>query len=138
MKKAIELIKEFEAFHSEAYRCPAGVWTIGWGHTQGVKRGMQITEEEAEKLLREDMREAERVVKKLGVELNSNQYNALVSFVFNVGERAFAKSTLRAKILVNLNDKSIYSEFLQWVYANGVEYKGLKRRRKKEAELYFS
>lgn len=136
--KAKEIIKELESLRLQAYLCPAGVWTIGWGHTNGVKKSMQITEEQAEELLREDMQDAIDVVERLGVELTENQYNALVSFVFNIGGSAFAKSTIRRKILANPNDKNIKDEFLRWVYADGKKLKGLKNRRKKEAELYFS
>ena len=136
--KAKEIIKEFESLRLQAYLCPAKVWTIGYGHTKGVKKGMQITEEEAEELLREDMQEAIDVVDKLGVELTENQYNALVSFVFNIGGSAFAKSTIRRKILANPNDKKIEDEFLRWVYADGKKLKGLERRREREAEMYFS
>ena len=136
--KAIELIKEFEDLRLEAYLCPAGVWTIGWGHTKGVKQGMKITEEQAEELLREDMQEAIKAVDKLGVNLTEKQYNALVSFVFNIGGGAFATSTIRRKILANPNDKSIRNEFMRWVYARGKMLEGLERRREEEAELYFS
>ena len=136
--KAIKLIKECERLRLQAYLCPAKVWTIGWGHTKGVKQGMQITEEQAEELLREDMQVAIDVVERLGVELTENQYNALVSFVFNIGGSAFAKSTIRRKILANPNDKSIRDEFLRWVYADGKKLKGLERRREREADLYFS
>lgn len=136
--KATKLIKEFESLRLRAYLCPAKVWTIGWGHTKGVKKGMQITEEEAEKLLREDMQDAIDVVERLNVDLNENQYNALVSFVFNIGGSAFATSTMHRKILANPNDKKIKDEFLRWVYADGKMLKGLENRREKEAELYFS
>jgi lysozyme len=136
-EKAIELIKEFEELRLEAYLCPAGVWTIGWGHTKGVKPGMKITEEQAEELLEEDMQEAIRVVERLNVDLSDNQYNALVSFVFNIGGSAFARSTIRRKILVNPNDKTIRAELMRWVYADGKMLKGLERRREEEAELYF-
>lgn len=136
--KAKEIIKEVERLRLQAYLCPAKVWTIGWGHTKGVKKGMQITEEEAEDLLREDIQEAIDVVDRLSVELTENQYNALVSFVFNIGGSAFAKSTIRRKILANPNDKNIKDEFLRWVYADGKMLNGLENRRKKEAELYFS
>jgi lysozyme len=135
---AIELIKGFEKLYLEAYVCPAGVWTIGWGHTKGVKPGMKITEEQAEELLEEDMQEAIRVVERLNVDLSDNQYNALVSFVFNIGGSAFATSTIRRKILANPNDKKIKDEFMRWVYSDGKMLKGLENRRKKEAELYFS
>lgn len=134
---AIELIKEFEKLRLEAYLCPAGVWTIGWGHTKGVKPGMKITEEQAEELLEEDMQEAIRVVERLNADLSDNQYNALVSFVFNIGGSAFATSTIRRKILANPNDKNIRKEFMRWVYADGEMLKGLERRREEEAELYF-
>jgi lysozyme len=137
-EKAIDLIKEFEDLRLEAYLCPAGVWTIGWGHTKGVKPGMKITEEQAEELLEEDMQEAIRVVERLNVDLSDNQYNALVSFVFNIGGSAFARSTIRRKILANPNDKNIRAEFMRWVYADGEKLKGLERRREEEAELYFS
>lgn len=135
--KAKKIIKEIERLRLRAYLCPAKVWTIGWGHTKGVKKGMQITEEQAEELLREDMQDAIDVVERLGVELTENQYNALVSFVFNIGGSAFAKSTIRRKILANPNDKNIKDEFLRWVYADGKKLNGLENRRKKEAELYF-
>lgn len=137
-KKAIDLIKEFERLYLEAYLCPAGVWTIGWGHTKGVKKGMQITEEQAEELLRKDMQDAIDVVEMLSVDLTENQYNALVSFVFNIGGSAFAKSTIRRKILANPNDKNIKDEFMRWVYADGKKLNGLERRREREADLYFS
>lgn len=141
---AIELIKEFEDLRLEAYLCPAGVWTIGWGHTKGVKKGMKITEEQAEELLEEDMQEAIRVVERLNVDLSDNQYNALVSFVFNIGGSAFAKSTIRRKILANPENPKIAEEMKKWKYATNSKTKkkevlsGLVRRREKEAELYFS
>ena len=144
MTKAIELIKEFEAFYEEAYLCPAGVWTIGWGHTKGVKPGMKITEEQAEELLQEDMQEAKRVVERLNVDLSDNQYNALVSFVFNIGGGNFAKSTIRRKIIANPENPKIADEMKKWKYATNPKTKqkevlpGLVRRREKEAELYFS
>jgi lysozyme len=98
---------------------------------------MKITEEQAEELLEEDMQEAIRVVERLNVDLSDNQYNALVSFVFNIGGSAFARSTIRRKILANPNDKNIRAELMRWVYADGKMLKGLERRREEEAELYF-
>jgi lysozyme len=137
-ERTIELIKGFEKLYLEAYLCPAGVWTIGWGHTKGVKQGAKITEEQAEELLEEDMQEAIRVVERLNIDLSDNQYNALVSFVFNIGGGNFAKSTIRRKIIANPNDKTIRAEFMRWVYADGKMLEGLERRRAEEAELYFS
>jgi lysozyme len=136
--KAKKIIMEIERLRLQAYLCPAKVWTIGWGHTKGVKKGMRITEEQAEELLREDMQDAIDVVERLNADLSDNQYNALVSFVFNIGGSAFATSTIRRKILANPNDKKIKDEFMRWVYADGKMLKGLENRRKKEAELYFS
>lgn len=144
MTKAIDLIKEFEKLRLEAYLCPAGVWTIGWGHTKGVRQGMRITEEEAEQLLTGDMQDAIDEVKRLGVELTDNQYNALVSFVFNIGTTKYRNSTLRKMVLANPENPKIADEMKKWKYATNPKTKkkevlpGLVRRREKEAELYFS
>lgn len=142
--KARELIKEIERLRLQAYLCPAGVWTIGWGHTKCVKKGMQITEEQAEELLREDMQDAIDVVEMLSVDLTENQYNALVSFVFNIGATAYRSSTLRKMVLADPNNPKIADEMKKWKYATNPKTKkkevlpGLVRRREREAELYFS
>ena len=144
MTKAIELIKEFEELHLEAYLCPAGVWTIGWGHTKGVKQGMKIMESEAEKLLEQDMLEAAKVLEEVVCRLSIDQYNALVSFVFNIGVAAYRKSTLRKMVLANPENPKIADEMKKWVYATNPKTKkkevlpGLVRRREREAELYFT
>ena len=75
----IEAIKRFEGFRSTAYRCPAGVWTVGYGHTAGVKRGDKMTEGEAERQLRRDLAEYEAFVDKLGVTCQQNKFDALVA-----------------------------------------------------------
>lgn len=141
---AIDLIKEFEKLRLEAYLCPAGVWTIGWGHTKGVKPGMKITEREAEKLLEQDILEAAKVLEDVVCRLSIDQYNALVSFVFNIGVSDYRKSTLRKMVLANPENPKIADEMKKWKYATNPKTKkkevlpGLVRRRKREAELYFS
>src|SRR4028119_1870405 len=85
-QKGLALIKEFEGCQLEAYLCPAGVWTIGYGHTLSAAPGMSIDESKAEALLKEDLRKAEEAVDRLvTVPINDNQFSALVSFVFNIG-----------------------------------------------------
>ena len=92
----LALIKSFEGLRLKAYKCPAGVWTVGYGHTGGdVKAGMIITEEEAEELLRQDLERFEEGVENLvEVELNENQFCALVSLAYNIGLGNFKRSTL--------------------------------------------
>jgi lysozyme len=136
--QGIELIKKHEGLRLVAYRCPANVWTIGYGHTRTAKSGMVISGDEADKLLRADIEMAERAVNQLIVaNLTQNQYDALVSFVFNVGRGNFEKSTLRVTVNNDPNDKQISLEFKRWVYASKVLLPGLVRRRDEESNLYF-
>lgn len=132
--KGISLIKSFEKLELKAYKCPAGVWTIGYGHTKGVKKGDVCTEAQVEQWLKEDLADAETAM--AGLKLNQNQFDALVSFTFNLGIGNFKKSTLYKKVKVNPNDPSITDEFAKWKFANGKELAGLVRRRAAEAELY--
>ena len=132
------LIKSFEQLRLNSYLCPAGVWTIGYGHTDGVNQGMLITEKTADAFLKQDIRNAEHSINQMDAELTQEQFDALVSFVFNVGVRAFNVSTLRKKILKNPNDPSIADEFRRWVYAGDKKLPGLIKRREKEIELYYS
>ena len=135
-KKGLDVIKKYEGCKLYAYKCPAAVWTIGVGHTLGVKKGDVITQIEADNFLRKDVNFAERVVDRLNIKFKQGQYNALVSFIFNVGIGAFDVSTLRKKILINQNDKTIPKEFQRWIFAGGQPLNGLIRRRKEESELY--
>ena len=132
------LIKSFEQLRLNSYLCPAGVWTIGYGHTDGVNQGMLITEKTADAFLKQDIRNAEHSINQMDVELTQEQFDALVSFVFNVGVRAFNVSTLRKKILKNPNDPSIADEFRRWVYAGDKKLPGLIKRREQEIKLYYS
>lgn len=132
----IEKIKEFEGFVPLAYRCPAGVWTVGYGHTRGVYEGRRVNEEEAEELLREDLVPCEHFVDKLGVTRTQGQFDALVDFVFNLGTERLQDSTLLRKIREGAPTAEIQDEFGRWVYGGGEVLPGLVRRRKWEAERW--
>ena len=136
--KAYSLIQQSEGLQLTSYRCPSGIWTIGYGHTSGVTEGMTITVEEANEFLRQDIVFAEDVVNAQGLTLRQCQFDALVSLVFNIGGSAFRRSTLLKKIRVNPDDNSIMDEFLRWVYSKGKVLPGLQRRRLAEMKLYFS
>ena len=136
--KGIALIKEFEGLRLKAYQCPGGVWTIGYGHTAGVKPGMLISKAQAEEYLKADLIAFERYLNGLGLALNQNQFDALVSFIYNVGTGNFSSSTLLRKVRANPQDNSIMDEFLRWVYSKGRVLPGLQRRRLDEMKLYFS
>ena len=136
--KGISLIKEFEGLRLKAYKCPGGVWTIGYGHTAGVKPGIVITKTQAEEYLKADLIAFEMYLNGLGLALNQNQFDALVSFIYNVGTGNFSNSTLLRKVIANPQDNSIMDEFLRWVYSKGRVLPGLQRRRLAEMKLYFS
>jgi len=136
-QKGIDLIKHFEGLRLESYRCPKGIWTIGYGHTKDVTPGMVITQDEAEAYLREDVRWCERVVNFNCAKLNQSQFDALCSFVFNVGSGNFKTSTLLRKVKKDPNDETIRGEFAKWVKANGNTLPGLVNRRKQEADMFF-
>ena len=134
----IDLIKRFEGFSRTVYFCPAGYPTIGYGHV--VKDGEDfsngIMEGEAEELLRQDAVIAERAVLRLiNVPLTDGQFDALVSFTFNLGGGALQRSTLRRKI--NREEHvEVPEQFMRWVWAGGRKLKGLVRRREAEGMLY--
>lgn len=140
--KGIELIKTSEGCRLTAYKCSAGVWTIGYGHTTGVKSGATITETIAHNYLIDDIRMVEtqldRLCAKNNVHLTQGQWDALVSFVFNLGIGALERSTLWRMVIANPNDKAIAAQFRRWVYAGGKRQKGLVERREKEIKLYYS
>ena len=136
----LSLIKSFEGLRLKAYKCPAGVWTIGYGHTgKDVKPGMIITEEQAEEYLRQDLERFEKGVDDLvEVDINENQYSALVSLAYNIGLGNFKKSTLLKLINKgNQNElEAVHSQFKRWVYANKKVLPGLVKRREAEFKLY--
>ncbi len=112
-EKAYSLIRQFEGLRLTAYKCPAGVWTVGYGHTSGVVPGMTIILEQAEEYLRQDIEAVENIVNAECRNLRQCQFDALVSFVFNVGGGNFRKSTLLKEIKANPDDNSIMGEFLR-------------------------
>ena len=135
--KGINLIKEFEALRTEAYKCPAGVWTIGYGHTSNVRKGQVINELCAETFLTIDLQKCEYAINtSVTVPLNQNQFDALASFIFNVGVGAFQKSTLLKK-LNNSDYTGAADEFDKWIYSNKKISQGLINRRKKEKDLFL-
>ena len=138
LQKACDFIAKLEGCKLTAYKCPAGVWTIGFGTTSGVKEGDQITLRKAGELLRRDTKEfLDCVRKEVGSICNENQLVALTSFAFNLGNEALKKSTLLKVIKENTqNFTTIRKEFTRWVYAGGKVIKGLQTRRKEEADLF--
>lgn len=143
-KPGLDIVKKSEGLRLTAYLCPAGVCTIGWGHTRTAKLGQRITEQEAEELLRSDLRMAEiAVMRRVKVTLTQNQFDALVSFTFNLGEGNLSVSSLLR--LVNKKDfVGAANEFQHWNKARKnknaplVVQPGLVLRRKAEAELFVS
>ena len=137
-ENGINLIKRFEGCRLKAYRCPAGVLTIGYGHTGcDVSNGMVISQEKAENMLKMDLTvHCNNVSKLVKVPITQNQFDALVSFEFNVGYGALSTSTL-----LRLLNQGKYTEaskqFERWVYAGGKPLEGLKKRRIAEKELFL-
>lgn len=138
-QRGINLIKNFEGLRLKAYKCPAGVWTIGYGHTGNVRQGQVITKMQAELLLKKDLERFEKAVNEFAlIKLTQNQFDSLVSFAFNVGIEAFCKSTLLK--IINTGTfklKEIEIQLMRWVKdSQGRILKGLVNRRKKEFELF--
>lgn len=130
------MTKQFEGLRLEAYQDGGGVWTIGYGHTAGVKPGQVITAEQADTFLKADLGHAEVVVGQYThLPLTQNQFDALVDFVFNLGLGQFMRSTLLAKL--NNNDfAGASAEFIRWNKDNGKVVAGLTRRRQAETNLF--
>lgn len=132
----VNLIKKFEGFRKDAYLCPAGIWTIGYGTTKDVKQGDKCTEQDAEQYIQRDLEEfAKAVNENVKVPLTQNQFDSLCSFVYNVGIGAFKKSTLLTK-LNNKNYTEAADQFLRWNKAGGKELTGLTKRRQAERDLF--
>jgi len=143
----INLVKKFEGLHKvkddglvHAYRCPAGKWTIGWGVCKGVRSGMRITKEEAEtKLLDEVTDHSKCIYRLVNVPLTQHQFDALTSFIYNLGEPAFKSSTLLKKLNRGLYDE-VPEQLMRWnkarVDGKLTPLRGLTRRRSAEAALF--
>lgn len=131
-----QIIEEAEGLRLEAYRCPAGRWTIGYGHTGDVEQGQRIAKHQAEVILEFDLTRFEQAVTKLAPKATGPQFSACVSLAFNIGIDAFAKSTL----LKELNAGRIQNaaaEFMKWTYAKGHVLPGLVKRRAAERALFL-
>lgn len=130
----LSLIKECEGLSLKAYKCPSGVWTIGYGHTgKDVKKGMEITKEKATELLRKDIERFEKHVSAYNKIYNftSNEFSALVSFAYNIGSiTGLTKNGTRTR-------KQIANKMLEYCYANGKKLNGLYERRLKERNLFL-
>ena len=144
-QKGIDLITSFEGLKLKPYLCSAKVPTIGYGTTRyygGNKVTLKdpaITKAEAIKLFQSDVSVFERAVDAVAIDtITQNQFNALVSFAYNLGSNALKGSTLLKRVNLDPNDPLIMDEFLKWIYAGGVKLTGLVRRRKAEGDLYFS
>jgi lysozyme len=138
---ALDLIKRFEDLRLEAYLCPAGVWTIGWGHTAGVRQGDSITQQRAEELLDGDVTAVEdNLHKVIHVQLTEGQWDALVSLCFNLRGGAAALPRLAPRLVAKVNSGDLAGaaeEFLDIDRANGQVLAGLARRREAERELFL-
>ncbi|PUA41447.1 muraminidase [Pseudomonas protegens] len=136
-QRGLNLIKSFEGLRLQAYQDAVGVWTIGYGTTRGVKSGMSISKEQAERMLQNDIArfepEIDRLVK---VPLSQNQWDALMSFTYNLGPTNLGSSTLLR--LLNAGDYAAAADqFLRWNKAGGRVLPGLTRRRAAERELFL-
>ena len=134
--EGIALIKKFEGLELDSYQCSANVWTLGYGHTQGVAEGDSCSEEEAEIILVNALKEFETYVNALvDVDLDQNQFDALVAWTFNLGPTNLRTSTLLKKL--NAGDyNDVPSEIKRWNRAGGQVLDGLIRRREAEALLF--
>jgi lysozyme len=128
---------EMEGLRLDAYVDAAGVWTIGYGHTKNVRQGDKISEYWAKELLMQDVAEVEREVKALGVAKTQGQFDALVSFAFNLGIGNLKRSTLLKCIREGRSMREIKRQFMRWVVAGGKRLKGLERRRAWEVQRFF-
>lgn len=134
----LALIRKFEGCVLKAYRCPAGVWTIGYGHTGGVRNGEQIDKVRAEELLAEDVERVEDLLcGKFKNGMPQRHFDVLVSFIFNIGWDAFSASTLCRFIMEKAGDRAVCQQLLRWHNAAGKPLLGLMKRRVEEANLWM-
>lgn len=136
--KAESLIKRFEECRLKAYKCPAGVWTIGWGTTgRGIKEGLVITQPTANNMLKAHIADISLDLTDIfGNKLEQNEFDAIVSFVYNIGITAFRRSTM-CHLLMEGKNAEASKEFDRWVYANGKKLAGLVKRREAEKDLFL-
>jgi lysozyme len=135
-QEGIDLIKGFEGHSAKAYRCPSGVLTIGYGTTEGVTSGQLVSKYQAEQLLIEHLSKDEDRLSALCLPITQNQFDALMSFIYNLGITAFIMSGLRKAIERNADVTIIEAEFMKWVNGGGRVLPGLVKRRRAEYELF--
>jgi len=138
-KEGIALIKKFEGCKLDAYQCSADVWTIGFGTTQGVKKGATCSQDEAETFLANDLCQFEQsILKMVDVSLKQNEFDALISWIYNLGATNFSESTLLRRINDNTDSSraDIPYQIKRWNRAGGKVLDGLVRRREAEALLW--
>ena len=137
-QEGLKLVQSFEGLYLEAYKDPVGVWTIGWGATEGVREGMKITVAQAEKMLQDELEKFEAAVAEaVKVQLNDNQFSALVSFSYNLGARSLFESIL-LQLLNEGKFQEAADQFPRWDKAGGQSLLGLSRRRRAERALFLS
>jgi lysozyme len=151
----IKILHEFEDCKLRAYRCPAGVWTIGWGNTfyedgRAVREGETITKERADSIFQFVLSQFEAQARRaITSQVNENQFSAFVSALYNIGPGSRHKSglirlkdgrpsTLLTMININPSNPAIRDQFMLWISKGTISERGLTRRRKAEADLYFS
>jgi len=144
MNKGIAIIRKYEGLRLQAYICPSGLATIGFGATffengTRVQLGDKISRDRADQLLFFQVKLfAEEVRRTVKSNINENQLGALVSFCFNVGGARFSSSTLARKVNANPSDSTIRNEFMRWTRGGGKVLPGLVKRREEEANLYYA
>ena len=135
--RLIEALKRFEGLRTEAYLCAAGRWTIGYGHTLTAREGMIIDEQRAEHLLRQDLKTIERWLSSKNITEEQHQFDALVSFIFNLGIASFYDSTLRKVIERDGSEEEIRKQWMRWVHVKKKVLPGLVKRREWECNLFI-
>lgn len=144
--KSLELLKQLEGCRLKAYQDSAKIWTIGYGHTHNVKAGMKITQQQADVFLKQDVAKFEQginqTLRELGTTVTQKQFDALVIFSFNVGLRAFQKSTMAKKLYLMDNKdyesvNAVADQFPRWNKAGGKVIPGLVKRRAQERLLFL-
>ena len=143
-RNGFELLEELEGLELNAYKCTAGIWTIGLGNTfyedgSKVKQGDKISKERAYLLFNLISKQFEKAINEnVKISISQNQFNALFCFCYNIGITGFKNSTLLRILNTNPNDGNIAKQFLRWNKINGKKSKGLTNRRIKESSLYFT
>lgn len=133
----IDLIKKYEGCKLFAYRDSVGVATIGYGHTKGVYMGMAITQKQADEMLKDDIAPIEKTLNGMGINFRQGQFDALCSWIFNLGQGKFNSSTMKRYIVAKKADMDITDQMVKWHNAGGKPLLGLKRRRCAEANMWL-